>query len=429
MIESLKAALIRATDFVNKVHDPFDDFTRPKITEGESKYLHELEASFYDDLVGRFWGCDGQILLHRIPLPQGSPIDTGDQAIWHGIYTGVLALRYHLAPNPGVANRVYADLVQCSKGLQLHQTFHGEQNPRLIRGVSDDLKTFEDEASNDSATGHLFGIYFGWKFGPKSLRPVFSQLALGLASEILAHDHAIVRQDGKPTRYGALIDGWKTDPLRLTLALAIYAVAATLTDQPAFMKAYSDLYVKYKPILAYPKVKFLWMENYNDTHRAAIHLAILADLTQGPARQTYIYGLERMRRMIDKEANIWINAICDWGGYGWAPDNRDDALRVLGEFSLERKSSNEGRDAYARWFKVVNPPWKWFKPLVWNGKWMANQPIPRWAARSQDFFWQRNLRSLDVGTNGHGADSILNGGDFLAAYWMSRLAGILGPED
>ncbi len=426
MIEWLKAKAIQTADAINRHHDPFPAFDRPGVHPGSPKKLSELEAEFYDDLVQHFWGCDGQVLLHRIPLPVGSPIDTGDQAIWHGIYTGVLALRYYQVADPGQASRVYGDLVEAVKGLQIHQTVPGEATPRLIRGVSDDFEMWQDDASNDSATGHLFGIYGVWKWGPASLRPICHVLAAGLAAEILRNDHALIRADGSKTTYGALVDGWKSDPLRISLALAIYAVAATITRQPAFMKAYSDLYVRFKTMVPYAKVKFLWAENYNDTHRAAIHLAILADCAMGPAQLIYQGGLSRIREMVAKDGNVWVNALCAWGREVQWRDDQEVAVKVLSEFTLRDKQFNEGRDNSIRLPPAGFP---WFRKVLWNGKWMANQPLPRWMVRSQDFFWQRNLRSLDVGSEGAPADSRLNGGDFLAAYWLSRMTGILAPGD
>lgn len=420
LIETIKAAGIRTADALNTLNDPFPVFDRPALPK-QPKKLWDLELEFYQDLVAHFWGCDGQVLLHRIPLPTGSPLDMGDQAIWHGVYTAMLALRCHLQ-DAEAQRDTYGHLVNALKGLQLHQQAHGEQKPRLIRGVSDDLKTWQDDASNDSATGHLLGIYFAWKYGPETLQPVCVQLAAGLAVELLEHNHALVRADSTPTTYGALEQGWRTDPLRLTLALAIYAVGATICKTPALMKAYSDLYARYKSIVCYPKVKFWWVDNQNDTHRAAIHLAILADLTTGEPHLDYIWGLGRLRRIVSKLGNVWVNALCAWGAGTTLSEDRVQALKVLSEFTLRDKMFNEGRDN-------SNYSAPWFKRVLWNGVYMANQPLPRWAVRAQDFFWQRNLRSLDPGSAGQPADSRLNGGDFLAAYWLSRLTGILNADD
>lgn len=427
LIESIKAAAIRVTDSLNRINDPFDDFTRPALQK-EQKKLWELESEFYADLMENFWGCSNQVILHRRPLPAGSPLDMGDQAIWHGVYTATLALRYHMQCQADGTEDPLGHLVDAVKGLQLHQNFHGEDKPRLIRGVSDDLRDFQDDASNDSASGHLLGIYFGWKFGPASMRPLFEKLADGLGSELLDHKNCLVGPTVAPTTYGALEQGWKTDPLRITLALAIYAVAGTITGRQEFFDAYAKLFVKYEAIVRYPKVKLWWLENQNDTHRAAIHLAILADLTTGDQRQCYVRGLERIRRMVAKLGNVWVNALCAFGGYGWAPDNRDHALKVLSEFTLKDKQFNDGRDNYEI-LKRTPAPWDGYKSILWNGTWMANQPLPRWMARSQDFFWQRNLRSLDPGSAGAQPDSRLNGGDFLAAYWLSRLTGTISAQD
>lgn len=414
----------------NRINDPFPPFDRPALPK-ERKLLSELELEFYQDLVGNFWGCDGQVLLHRIPLPPGSPLDTGDQAIWHGVYTAVLALRYHLTQDDQPSNvDTYAHLVQAAKGLKLHQTIHGEPKPRLIRGVSDDQRTFQDDASNDSASGHLLGIYFGWKFGPETMRPVFAELAAGLAAELHNHADNLVGPAGAPTTYGTLVDGWKTDPLRLTLALAIYAVGATVCREATFIQDYERLFRAYKAIIPYPKVKLWWLENQNDTHRAAMHLAILADLTTGEANSCYHKGLLRLQEMALAVGNVWVLALCAFGLGTQDPAIRPLALKVLSEFSLKEKQFNDGRDNFLLMTKGPYPYSPvWFKPVLWNGMWMANQPLPRWQARSQDFFWQRNLRSLDVGSDGGQPDSRLNGGDFLAAYWLSRATGILNEKD
>jgi hypothetical protein len=424
LIESIKAAAIRATDCANKLNDPFLPFDRPAFTK-EQKKLSDLEVEFYQDLVNHFWGCDGQVLLHRIPLPPGSPLDTGDQAIWHGVLTAALALRYHLSTDSEQKD-TYGHLVDASKGLRLHQTAHGEAKPRLIRGISDDLKTWQDDASNDSATGHLLGIYFGWRFGPETMRPVFAQLAGGLGAELLNHGHALVRADGTPTTYGALEQGWKTDPLRISLALAVYATAASLTGVPEFAKAYSDLFARYGKLACYPKVKLWWIDNQNDTHRAAIHLAILADLTIGEPCALYCRGLRRIREMTAKEGNVWVNALCGWGTQSGYPDDRDLALKVLSEFTLKDKQFNDGKENYPIPEQFTNAG---IRAVKWGDTYRASQPLPRWSVRAQDFFWQRNLRSLDVGSKGAEPDSRLNGGDFLAAYWLSRLTNILNAND
>ncbi len=429
LIELIKATAIRSADCLNALNDPFPAFDRPAFPKRDGKSLVDLESEFYSDLTGNFWACDGRILVHRLPIADIRTLDLGDQAIWHGVHCAMLAMRYSVSDGDQ-RSRTYADLVEATKGLLLHQTVHGEPVPRLIRGVSDDLKIWQDDASNDSLTGHIFGIYALWKWGPTSLQPVCVQLALGIGTELLGHNNALVGPDGKSTTYGSLIAGWKTDPLRLTLALAVYAMASTITKQPAFMKAYSDLYRQYKPLVVYPKVKLWWIENQNDAHRAAMHLAMLADLTTGEANERYMDGLERLHDMTAKLGNVWVNALVALGRAVQYPNDRAVALKVLSEFTLEDKQSNPGKDnstpAREATIREQIPS---FKRILWNGTYMANQPLPRWMARTQDFFWQRNLRSLDPGSSGGAPDSRLNGGDFLAAYWLSRITGILNSAD
>lgn len=422
LIESLKAKAIQATDVLNKLNDPFSAFDRPPCPK-EKKKLFELESEFYTDLTTNFWRCNNQILISRIPQDTRLSLDMGDQAIWHGIYTGILALRYSLTPDDE-QQKVLLQLMQAVRGLVLHQTIHAEKYPRLIRGVSNDLTSWQDDASNDTATGHLFGIYFAWKFGPPSLYPVLISLAHGLAAELYDHSNNLVGPSGIPTTYGTLDQGWKTDPLRITLALAIYGVASVMTQEPEFLTAYSTLYKKYKDLVPYPKVKLWWIDNANDTHRAALHLMILSSLNEGSIREQCRSGLERIIEMARKDGNAWVIALCATGGVAIDARDREIIRTVLSEFSLTDKMYNPGRDKYAE-----PPSLPWFKPILWNGTWMANQPLPRWMVRSQDFFWQRNLRSLDVGSSGALGDSRFNGGDYLAAYWMSRLAGIIGNAE
>lgn len=421
-LSSLKVIAIKLADKIDRNRDPFDDFTRPALPK-ETKKLYEFEKEFFDDLNGNFWRCNNSVLVHRIPLDVWGPdpkkelstLDLGDQALWHGIYTAMLCMRYKLT---GKGEDL---LIRAAQGLLLHQTAHGEKEPRLIRGVSDDIKTWQDDCSNDSATGHLFGMYSLFKWGPESVQPMCKMLASGLATEILTHSHALVNLSGRPTTYGALEQGWKTDPLRISLALAIYATASAITKSNHFEKAYLDLVRRYRNLACYAKVKFWGLDNYNDTHRAAIHLMILADLT-GDA--SYKEGLSRLRQMVAKDGNVWVNALC---GSSDGQEDRNQAMKVLSEFTLSDKQYNAGLDnSETQYFTVKGYG---FHRILSQGTWMANQPLPRWAVRSQEFFWQRNLRSLDVGSHGAIADSRLNGGDWLSAYWASRMSRSITAND
>lgn len=417
LLSSFKAFGLGLADKLNTSKDPFDSFTRATMPK-DRRPLHEQEKDYFQDLQD-FWVCQRQVLTYRVPLPAGSPLDLGDQALWHGVYTAMLSLRYHVLHDDQTQDL----LLHAGRGLSLHQTAHGETDRRLIRGVSDDLTIWMDDASNDSATGHLLGIYFLWLFSPAALQTLCRTLVSGLATELLVHGHALVKADHSPTTYGALDQGWKTDPLRITLALAVYAVAYTICDSKRFLDAFCDLYQKYKALIPYAKSKLLWLDNQNDTHRAAIHLAILSSL--GFATAESFYGLARLYQMALKDGNVWVLGLCS---YGYTPNLKATPLvkKVLSEFSLDSKRFNVGRDNYP--ISAVYAQ-EGLKAVQWGGVYRSSQPLPRWDVRSQDFFWQRNLRSLDVGSTGAQADSRHNMGDWLSAYWLARQTGILNETD
>lgn len=414
-ITKLKIFLIKLADIINLLWDPFDSFTRPAMPK-ENKTLKQLETEFFQDLITNFWGCQEKVLLHRIVLDKRLGLDMGDQALWHGIYTGMLALRYRMTGE----GKEY--IAKCLEGLLLHQTVHGDK-PRLIRGMNEDLSIWQDDASNDTLTGHLFGIYAVWKWGPIEFRDKCRKPIMYLADELLDNQHSLIKTDGTPTTYGQLESGWKTDPLRISLVMAVYTAALGICGGDRFSKAYIELKEKYEKLIRYAKVRVLWKDNPNDTHRAAIHLALLADRINNPEA---FKGLERIRRITRKEANPWVMALCCWGLSNNRHADRAEVIKVLSEFILTSKMFNPGLDNYplSKQYKDIG-----LKTYKWGGVFRSSQPLPRHAVRSQDFFWQRNTRSLDVGSGNLPADSRHNGGDFLCAYWLCRYLGILNESD
>src|ERR1700686_1820002 len=114
----IKIGLIWATDFFNWVYNPFDALTRafdPKYSE----LLFVKAKKFENDLIQNFL-LYGTIWNYRKPL-DGS-IDTGDQALHHGIATAYWALKYSMTKD----NDDLLHLNNSVTGLQLHQTVHGE---------------------------------------------------------------------------------------------------------------------------------------------------------------------------------------------------------------------------------------------------------------------------------------------------------------
>ena len=173
-------------------------------------------------------------------------------------------------------------------------------NGTLIRGYRND-GTPNDTTSNDSATGMLFFFYCALRWGMPDVRARAGALLRVWANNLKAHNWALVDLQGNPTAYGALENGVLTDPLRMTLLLAILSLA--MAYDPSFNEDYASLYNLYRPLLEYPKVKLLWWDTAYDTHRAAIHLHVLYWMTKD---DRYKDGLQRIWRIVEKTQNAWV---------------------------------------------------------------------------------------------------------------------------
>jgi hypothetical protein len=384
MFSWLKVALIKAADAINKISDPWDNFTR--LAYPTPGTLAEKAAAFEADLVARFFDPSTSFFQYMIPF------NTGDQSLWHGIASTMWAIR----------NTLYSDgkMVSASiAGLAKHQP-----NGFLMRGQVGSLQ--EWQTSNDQGSGHFCGLYFT---GQKDLCKQW-------AAQIINHDYAMTEPDGTITKYGKLEDGILTDPLRLTLLLGILKYAEADTR-------YNDLLRRYGSLVKYPKISLVTLGKTYDTHRAAIHLSILNDLD--PGCSYYKEGLMRMLPDANKEGNAWVMLLCARAGL---PANPFIIKKVLSEFGVtERLRGNverlNSRDA-ALW-ESRNVKFK-----KWGGELCATQPLPRNVCGSQDFYWQRNLRSVDNWAGNTGApDTFHSGLDYLLCYYLARSLGIIMVDE
>ena len=406
IVNYAKVALVWLADAINQAFDPFHDFTRPEELRYH-EWLHEKEAQFSVDM-GVFWWPERSTYRHKLPN------DAGDQALWHGVYTAMWAMKHSVTG--GELDRLKA----CAEGLMQHQTPTPGLPKRLIRGWNED-GTYQDDVSNDQATGHILGIYFLWKYGDGECRDMATELAENLAYELLFHEDSLIGADGEPTTHGRLVNGHLTDPLRLTLALAIYAVAAHLTSSPSFAMRYDDLVKRFGPILPYANVELLWWKKSHHAHRAAIHYSILCDLEKDHGtHRRYLAGLLRTWRMERKSGNPWIyylmRRVCLYD-----PAHEERVKIHLKEMYLENKQWNVE--------KINSDEVETFK---WGGKTLTKQPLPRWRVGSHDFLWQRQMFSADdwIG-NRPGMLGLVrhNTGDFLAAYWGLRSLRLIGEDE
>jgi hypothetical protein len=412
-----KVGAIWAADLVNLVWNPFDKFTRPMVLKRQET-LADKASQFETALANYFH--DG--IVYDSTISWGVNFDdVGDEALWHGVAVAMRCIKYSVT-------NASADLEQIRNGmvgLNLHQTASGGNVRRLIRGVQDPLNpstTFIDDVSNDSATGHILGIYYAWKYGDMDIKQKAAILARGIADEILNNNYCLIGPTGTPTTYGALIDGPLTNPMCLTLCLAILKVASVVTADPKYDAAYNDVFEIYGSAryYNYPKVSFLSFNNWNDDHRAAIHLSILADFD---AR--YVKGLRRLWKLNKDSGNAWVAYLC--GRHFSIPASELTAsMDRLNEFYAEDENDIQKINSTNPAVETLGIKLKTYAPLWFmSGTTVASQPLPLWWTGSQDFRWQRCPYSVDDWVGNTTPDQTFFGVDFLVAYYGFRQLGWL----
>lgn len=420
----IKSWGIQVADAYTHLANRYQDLRRPFMPKTQ-RTLEEREAECYADMDA-FWRFN-EIMIHRIPQPMGAGLDKGDQAIWHGIYTAMLAMKYALDASDELAYRIE----RAVEGLRQHQMFHMEQKPRLIRGYDRMDGSWEDDASNDSLTGHLAGIYFAYRYGPASTRGKCMELLANITRSLLDNNLQLVKADGTPTKHGKLISGAATDPLQMTLVLAILTFAENRAFDHRVSEARHEIYTKYGAMIPYPKVAFGGWEKWNDEHRAAIHLAILALEDKSPRmHRRVVAGLRRLWGLCERRGNVWVNALIALGlgnelPSGWKNEMSRQAGMLLSEYELTDKRWDTEVVNGGKTLVGINGS-SWEVKTWQDGKYLrAFQPLPAWACGKQDFIWQRNRYSCNDWLGAVQPSSQYNGGDFLAAYWLSRITGIL----
>lgn len=393
IVNIIKVSVIWLTDFINWCWNPFQDYVDLPSTQN----LQALEALFAADLELRFMQPTGEF-WYQIPRP----VDAGDTALFQG-----LATAYKIMKGDDV-----------TKQLNFISTLF--INGVLIRGYYTNGIP-NDTTSNDSATGLIMFFYAALRWGTPDVRAKAGALLRLWINSLIAHNGALVDLQGNPTEFGSLDNGWLTDPLRITGYLAILMLGMVYdSTNVAAHDEYARVFNLYKSILPYPKVKLLWLDTVYDTHRAAIHLHVLSNLT---GDDHYKDGLKRIWRITHKENNAWVYVLCRD-----ALDTKDDALvgRVLGTFDFNRRqlgdiqSLNDDQPS-ANW--PPNFP-SWLSFLGTTEK-VCKYALPLNKRGSQDFFWQRDMFSLDEWVGNTSADVYHSGLDILICGWMASRLGIL----
>jgi hypothetical protein len=378
IVNWLKVLLVWLADTINLCYDPFEE----NVDLPQVSTLADLDAQFAAEIEQEFLLPTGEF-LYQHPRPN----DAGDTAIWQGIFVGMRILR--------------GDDVS----VPLHFLKSLFVDNALVRGYYPD-GTPNDTTSNDSATGPLFAFYCALRFGDVYTKEQAGNILLPWAKNLKDHGWALVDQNGQPTKFGQLDNGVLTDPLRITLLLAILALASAY--DPAFHDDYAALYNKYKAILSYPKVKLLWLDTSYDTHRASIALHILYWLTRD---EVYKKGLARIWRITDKENNAWVLTLCleALDGASNYSTLTYRIARILGTFDYKKRQLGN--------MESLNPDWPSVK---WGDKVRAKNPLPLNRRGSQDFFWQRHPFSRDEWVGITHPDTFHSGLDFLVCYHLAK---------
>lgn len=372
LINLIKVGAIWLTDLLNRLRP----FKEKRFTDTAD--LRDLEERYSKDIETNF--KNGGWFLYQKPAPE----DSGDEALFQGLYLGMRVLKG-------------ANIDREWDAFQ--SLFQGEHKDILIRGFTADLK-MNDTTSNDSATGALFALYCLWQHRGTMANDLIGRWA----QRICESNYALTDLNNVRTKYGQLEDGWKTDPLRITLLLAILALAAKVDRN--YLDIYDAIYEKYREILPYPKVRLLWLDTDYDTHRAAIHLHILWQLTHDTV---YRDGLRRLHRITKPETNAWVQVLC-------SPVLEPEELNLTILNTFNPWFRDRGNIATKNSGTVLS--------VKWGSKTLAQQPLPVWRRGSQDFFWQRNMFSLDEWPGVVTPWAHHSHLDFLLVYWMGKRLGL-----
>jgi hypothetical protein len=415
----VKVGVIWITDTVNLIWSPFTSFTR-SMTLKRPEPLDVKAASFETALAN--FNHNG--IVYDSTISWGNNFDdVGDEALWHGITVAMWGIKYSVTNDPIDLEKIRSGMV----GLDLHQTAHGEPVRRLIRGVQDPLNpktSFIDDVSNDGATGHILGIYYAWKYGDADIKQKATVLVRGIADEILNNNYCLIGPTGAATTYGMLIDGWLTNPMSLTVCLAILKVASAITADPKYETTYQDVLSTYGCIdlYKYPKVSFLTFNNWNDDHRAAIHLSILADLDVANNNK-FVDGLKRIWKLNKDTGNAWIAYLCG-KHFNLTKVDLNPSITRLNEFYAEDENNIQKINSTNPAVGGLGITIKKYV-ILWflTGNLVSTQPLPLWWTGSQDFRWQRCPYSVDDWVGTTTPNQVFFGVDFLIAYWGFKQLG------
>ncbi len=395
------------------------------------------KAAAFESAMDHHLTPEGLVLTERVDEPDPrDPLNAQDAAIWTGCYVAAEAFRWTSTRDPASRDRLSRGL----DGLHLLQDATGVPGvlARMVKRAAGpapgERPTWRQGRGvwtayrwmGDVSVDQYAGVFFGYAAAYEALEDAPSRSAIAariapLVDRLVDHGWRIFDADGRPTKHSDLSGGWTAEPLNALLALSFARIAAAVTGEGRFERAYATLvdrgYARTAVRARDPWWEYLFGVNHSDNNLAYLGLYPLIRL-ESDARLLGLYreALRRVWGVVRAEGNPFFTFITQAVEEpGW----RDDAafgraLDTLARFPFPKRDetvlNSERRDVCRSWFddRFGHP--------------QACAPLPIDQRPRSSFEWASNPYRLD--RRGDPRVS-LAGADYLVAYWLGRRHGLL----
>lgn len=403
---------------------PHDGRLLRKARDFEAAMLHHLTP-------------DGLVLTERLHDPDpDDPLNAQDAAIWTGCYVAAEACRWAATPDLTARERLDRSLA----GLHLLHDATGVPGvlARMVKRangpVPGERPTWHQASGpwaayrwmGDVSVDQYAGVFFGYAAAFDALddparRSAIAERVAALVDRLIAHHWRIVDADGRPTKHSDLSGGMLTEPLNSLLGLMFAKVAAMVTGEPRFTRAYEELiergYARSALRARDPWWEYVFGVNHSDNNLAYLGLYPLLRFERDAGLLTlYRQALRRVWGVVRAEGNPFFTFMTQAGEEpGWHDDAANAlALDTLARFPFPKRDetirNSSRRDVRRAWFDDRHGAPQAFRPLPIDHR-------PR-----SSFEWASNPYRLD--RRGDPRMS-LAGVDYLVAYWLGRRHGFL----
>lgn len=421
----IKAGAISLGITLTSVFQPYTDFKRPENII-QNIPLQQKADIFESNILEKHLSQDG-IFLYEIP-------DTGvlgDMCTWNGVHVAYRAIRYGYTKDPN-------DLVllkRCIKSLELMQTHPATGNTLLIRGVlrttelpnpdQGQPRTFQNEtwtwtenASGDSFGGHMFGMAMSYKYGDQEVKDYVADLSRKLYLKLKADKYHLTNSDGSKTKFHQIGPMVISSPMSVTNLLVLAKILELHYPNEVVGKEYHRLAIHCNQInvASHTFPMFLWQKKYAGLNLAKMSLYSLYELEINPKyKKKYAKGFKRGWKALKEDGDSLLTIMVFHINSKIVKQRQlDRALSVLNEFSTNHKL---GVPIDLRAETSI-------RKVTW-GELKAVEPYPVWQQPAKDYYWQRDPHGLKDWLWCTTPYNEFTGVDFLIAYYMGRLHGVI----